>query len=165
MGSAFLFSPNISAARAYVCPGNSFISSLDIFYGYGNTNSREKDPPSSISDIAGNCSDGTQLPGFTYDFFNSQFRKDCSPLGYPSNYTYDGSTYTYQDQLYSLSRLAEQLTYRQISLVCSLPTLIGAANLSWIWFSRRHTKWHSCCLKHVTMLFVDLAMKFGCQKR
>ena len=80
--------------------------------GFGNTNSAAKDPPTSISYIAGNCSDGTRLPDFSYDFNNPNW-STCTRLNYSSGYTYLSQLYTYQDATYNLSSLAERFTYRQ----------------------------------------------------
>ena len=110
--SLYLNSPNISAARAYICQGDAYLVSLSVLNGMGNTNSAIKDPPSSISYIAGNCSDGTNLPDFSYDFSNPKW-STCTRLNYSSQYTYFSQLYTNQDPAYNLSGLAERFTYRQ----------------------------------------------------
>ena len=110
--SLYLNSPNISAARAFICQGDAYLVSLNVLNGFGNTNSG-KDAPSSISYIAGNCSDGTNLPDFSYDFNNPNFDTTCPRLGYPYGYTFLGRLYTYQDVALNLSSLAQRFTYRQ----------------------------------------------------
>ena len=118
MTSLYLNSPNISAARAYICQGDAYLVGLNVLNGVGNTNSAVKDPPTSIAYIAGNCSDGTKLPDFSYDFFNPNW-STCSSLNYSSQYNYSSQLYTNQDAAHNLSSLAERFTYRQAFRNCA----------------------------------------------
>ena len=108
IGSPWLFSLNITAARAYICQETTFLAFLRVSNGYGNTNSAQQNPPSTIVTLHGTCSDGSVLPELTYDFRNPAFQQYCSRLGYPSSYTFN-----YKDYLsYDLSDFAQRFDYR-----------------------------------------------------
>lgn len=92
IGSPYLYSENITAARAYVCPGNAYLASLTIQHGFGITNSVDNGL-STVVLIAGNCSDNTMLPTFNYEWGGYFFEKYCYPLGYPATYTYNSRRY------------------------------------------------------------------------
>lgn len=112
-----LTSPNISTPRAYICKGSSFLVTLTVQNGSIHTNSSQKEPPSTISYIAGNCSDGVQLPAFSYASTNSRFAKTCSPLGYSTLHSFSSRVYTYQKSTYNLSSFAVNFTYRQATQI------------------------------------------------
>ena len=118
IGSPWLFSPNFTAARAYICQENTFLAYLTVLNGYGNNNyntSQALNPNSTIAYIQGTCSDGSVMPDFSYSFNQASFQRYCTPLGYPSSYSYLWKNYNGVD----MSTFAQQFYYRQEpSIIC-----------------------------------------------
>ena len=112
IGSPWLFSPNYTAASAYICQENTFVAYLTVLNGYGNNNynsSQAVSPNSTIAYIQGTCSDGSVMPAFSYNFNSPLFQKYCSPLGYPSSYSYYWKNYNGL----AMSTFAQRIYYRQ----------------------------------------------------
>ena len=111
IGSPWLYSPNVTAVNAYICPESSVIESLVIVNGSGNHNSPAYDGvpnwPSTIAAVQANCSGGIVLPGFSY---NSS-RSACKNLGYASSDTFTNHSRTYTGS--DLQNFAQNFTYRQ----------------------------------------------------
>ena len=148
--SPILNSPNISTARAYICQGSSYLNILTVQNASVNTTFRQKDPPSTIVDIAGNCSDGVQLPAFSYASNDSTFKKTCDPLGYSTLYSSSSRVYTYQDSTYNLSSFGENFTYRQA------PQIVLPA--------RVHVKCRGECAGHLYAASFPSSSCVKCQK-
>ena len=108
IGSPWLYSPNYTAAAAYICQESTFLAYLSVWNGYNNTNSAQQNPPSTIAYIRGICSDGTWLPALSYDIDNPAFQKYCASLGYLRDYTYDPTRYN----SYALYKFAQRFDYR-----------------------------------------------------
>ena len=116
IGSPWLYSPNLTAVNAYICPGNSVVVSLAIVNGSGNNNSPAYDGvpnwPSTIAAVQANCSGGIVLPGF---FYNSS-QDTCKNLGYGDSASYTSRNYTGSD----LRDFSQNFTFRQ-ALLTSMP--------------------------------------------
>ena len=134
IGSPWLYSPNLTALNAYICPGNSVVESLAIVNGSGNNNSPAYDGvpnwPSTIAAVQANCTGGIVLPGFSYTSAQGM----CGILGYPADNpwilpnTYPKPTKTSRNYTGSdLRDFARSFTYRQALLHINL---INATRIS-----------------------------------
>ena len=110
--------PHYTAASAYICQENTFLAYLTVLNGYGNNNfntSQAVNPNSTIAYIQGTCSDGSVMPAFSYNFNSAMFQRYCTPLGYPSSYSYLWKNYNGL----AMSTFAQGFSYRQgPSILC-----------------------------------------------
>lgn len=138
MGSTYLFAPNTSATRAYLCPQSSRLSAVTVLnatIGESETTARN-----TVIYLQGNCSDGSKLPEFTIAPGSDAYLDLCLPLGYPSGYTF------YKVTIVG-SGLSSSIPYRygmqspSIVFLC-LPVFLACFttyHLSWLTRSHGHT--------------------------
>lgn len=112
IGSPWLFSPNFTAAHAFICHENTFLSFMILLNFVGNTNTSQAaamGTSSIITYILGTCSDGSQLPPFLSTTRDLDIPY-CLGMGYPSGYDHQNPR---NYNALSMSKLAQGFSYRQ----------------------------------------------------